>query len=84
LHIIDLGEDISFLVKYKGKEISLREPTLSEIEMFQDQDSSDNSLKSIELFLKKLGAPDGFAGELGVSKAKILVEDIVEKLTKKK
>lgn len=86
MHLIDLGEDLAIKVKYKGREIDLREPTLKEMESFNSlsKDAESDSVEFISTFLCQLGAPDDFAKTLGISKAKRLLEEIVELLTKKK
>jgi hypothetical protein len=82
MHIIDLGEDVKFKIKYRGQEFELREPMVKEIEAFKSGESSDQN--SLDVFLTGLGLPQGMVGEMGVSKARQLIDGLLEMLTKKK
>jgi hypothetical protein len=80
---IDLGDDIQIQVKYSGETYVLREPTVSEIELFKEGADTD-SVENLDSFLSKLGAPVGFVKTMGASKAKTLIEGMMELITKKK
>ena len=79
---IDLGEDIVFTVKYGGAEYSLREPTVSEIEMFKEN-GEQGSAPVIGL-LNKLGMPESVLNKMPVSKIRKLVDGLVGGMTEKK
>lgn len=79
-HIIDLGDDdVKFTVKYKGQEYNLREPLVSEVESLKDGDK----LNAPE-FLGQLGMPSEVVSSMGISKARALIDGLMELVTKKK
>lgn len=80
---IDLGEDVDFKVKYKGAEYVLREPTVLEIQAFQTTSEVD-SVKAIDSLLQSLGLPANVIPGMGMSKARKLMESIVDIVAKKK
>ena len=76
--VIDLGDEIKFTVKYKGKEYVLREPSVAEAESLKE---NPNGFLD---FLAQLGMPKEVLMAMGLSKAKALVEGMLELVTKKK
>jgi hypothetical protein len=84
---IDLGQEITYDVKYNGEIYKLREPSVSDVNKFQQKMKKSDDDDNINLtlsFITELGLPDGIAKNLGVQKMKLLVEKIVGELQEKK
>jgi hypothetical protein len=81
-NVIDLGEDVKIKVKYKGKEYSLREPMVEEVEALSGENGMAN-FKAVD-FLSKLGMPADVLNKMPMSKVKGLVEGLTDMLLKKK
>lgn len=81
MHEIDLGEEITFKVKYKGVEYSLVEPTVAQIEKLRKSEDRDGFLVD---FLNELGLPKDVVSGMGMSKATTLLESITNLVSKKK
>lgn len=78
MHTIDLGDEVKFTVKYKGKEYVLREPTVRELDGIKD-DKVD-----FAQMLSALGMPSDVLGGMGISKARQILDGMIELVTKKK
>lgn len=83
MHVIDLGDDVKFEVKLKGETYHLREPSVAELRVFKDA-SDDASVDALSDLLAKLGMPQEVVQSLGVSKAKALIEGLLDLVNKKK
>lgn len=81
---IDLGSEIQINVKYGGKEYSMREPTVAEIEKFRTKEEEKAGADALLDFLDTLGMPKDVVSQMGMSKAKKLVDDLMDLVTKKK
>ncbi len=81
LHEIDLGDEIQIKVTYKGKAYTLREPTVGEVEFLKDNEAAG---LDVPIFLSKLGMPADVVKNMGMSKAKAVVEGLMDLVTKKK
>lgn len=81
MYEIDLGSEVQIKIKYAGAEYLLREPTVEEIEAYQNQEGKGVSLAGL---LEQLGMPKEVVGKMGVSKARQLVEGLLDLITKKK
>ncbi len=78
---IDLGDEIQIKVKFKGKEYTLREPTVGECENLKETESASLDVPG---FLSTLGMPAEIVKGMGLSKARALVEGLMDLVTKKK
>lgn len=78
VHQIDLGDEVQFEITYKGKKYTLREPTVDEMELIKDESLSFSGM------LEKLGMPAAVVGGMGISKARALVDGMLEMIGKKK
>lgn len=79
---IDLGQDVSFNVKYNGQAYVLREPTVREtqgLKLAQEQDDL-----AVIRFLSSLGLPEDVALNMPITKMKKLVEGMVGAISEKK
>jgi hypothetical protein len=83
-HEIDLGDEIKLKVKYAGQEFQLREPTVGELDAFKSENLEDSGATFIADFLAKLGMPKDIVLNMGMSKARQLVDGLMDMLTKKK
>lgn len=83
-HEIDLGDEVKINVKYAGKEYPLREPTVEEIEAFKGDGSDANAGESVVGLLAKIGMPVDVLKKMGMSKARQLVDGLMDLVTKKK
>lgn len=83
-HVIDLGNELIVKVKYAGSEYSLREPSVAEIDAFRSKDADKDGAAVLIAFLTELGMPNEVVKKMGMSKAKQLVDGLMEFLTKKK
>lgn len=81
---IDLGSELEIKVKYAGAEYALREPTVAEVEQFSKEDIASGGIETLVVFLERLGMPREVIMGMGMSKAKQLVDGLMELLTKKK
>lgn len=80
MHVIDLGDEIPVKVNFKGQTYSLREPTVGECENLKlDGDTLD-----VPKFLSNLGMPIAVVNGMGLSRARMLVEGLMDLVTKKK
>lgn len=80
---IDLGADVEFKVLYGGKEYTLREPTVKEIEIFKASESAGENGALVKL-LADVGLPSSVAESMPVSKLKKLIDGLIEGMTGKK
>lgn len=80
---LDLGDDLTFKIKSSGKEYTLREPSVAEIDSFRGNAEADGAKVLVRL-LTTLGMPEDVVLNMGMSKAKRLVDWMLEELTKKK
>lgn len=83
-HEIDLGSEVEFNIKYAGKEYSMREPTVEEIDQFRAQDVDKAGAAFLVEFLDKLGMPKDVVLKMGMSKARQLIDGMMDMITKKK
>jgi hypothetical protein len=84
VHEIDLGDELKISVKYAGQTYSLREPTVSEIDAFREQATDADSMQKLVALLERLGMPKGIVEKMGMSKARQLIDGLLDLLTKKK
>lgn len=82
-HEIDLGDEVKINVKYAGKEYGLREPTVEEMEKFKGQDGV-SAFDSVVGLLVTLGMPKDVVLKMGMSKARGLIDGLMDLVTKKK
>jgi hypothetical protein len=78
---LDLGDDVQLKVKFKGKEYILREPSVDEVEFLR---GVEGDKMDVPAFLARLGMPLDVVKGMGLSKAKALVEGLLDLVTKKK
>lgn len=82
---IDLGDEVVFNVKYKGKVHKLREPTTDEVNKYMElTQGDDKSMSPFIAFVTELGLPQDVAGGLGITKIKKLADGLIGGLTEKK
>ncbi len=81
---IDLGSELEIKVKYSGTDYVLREPTVAEVEQFSKEDVASGGVETLVVFLERLGMPKEVIMKMGMSKAKQLVDGLMDLLTKKK
>ena len=65
---IDLGQGVSFIIKYKGSEYKLSEPKFDQVTMFEKELADEASSKDdcIYKFLHSLGMPMEVLKEMGI------------------
>lgn len=78
---IDLGDEVKLKVRYAGKDYNLREPSVGEIEGLKNSDSDKIDIPE---FLSKLGMPSEVTRAMSLSKAKMLMDAMMDFVTKKK
>lgn len=81
-HEIDLGDELKITVKYAGQAYAVREPTVGEIDWFREQKDVEGSAVVVA-FLSKLGMPAEVVKAMGMSKAKQLIDGLMDMLVKK-
>ena len=80
---IELGQETSFEVEIGGKVYNLREPSVEEIDRFRDS-SADQGTNIVTQFLSTIGMPEDVVKKLPMSKARRLIDGMMDELTKKK
>jgi hypothetical protein len=83
-HKIDLGNELVIDVAYAGQEYKLREPTVGELDQFRAANIEVDGVSPIVELLTRLGMPKEVILKMGMSKARQLVDGLMDVLTKKK
>ena len=83
---IDLGQDITFNVRYNGETYELKEPTVGAVEKFEKAFNKKDSSKQRALidFVSSLGMPSDVASAMGVTKLNRLAQGLTLGLEEEK
>lgn len=82
--LIDLGDKITYEVKYAGKIYELREPTAKDVQKLQSKVDEGDDFSRFMDFLVSLGLPAEICESLGLSKIKKLTDKLTEEFAEKK